>query len=87
MKDILDINLSRNKYFLIYLISLLFFAVCCFNYENYIHPLKEIVILVFLAIIGFIVINYADKDKDLYKIAFIVIFYLHLMQLLMNQNI
>ena len=73
MKDILDINLSRNKYFLIYLISLLFFAVCCFNYENYIHPLKEIVILVFLAIIGFIVINYADKDKDLYKIAFIVI--------------
>lgn len=73
MKDILDINLSRNKYFLIYLISLLFFAVCCFNYENYIHPSKEIVILVFLAIIGFIVINYADKDKDLYKIAFIVI--------------
>jgi hypothetical protein len=40
-----SINLSRNKYFLIYLISLLFFAVCCFNYENYIHPLKEIVII------------------------------------------
>lgn len=73
MVKLSNINITKNKLYLIYLISLLFLAFCCFSTENYLYPVKEVIILIFLAILGFVLINYVDKTRELHKVAFVII--------------
>lgn len=77
----IDIELSKNKLFLIYVFSLSLIALYCFNYENLLNPVKELCVLLFLFVIGFVVINYSidRNEENIHLVAFVIIILFGLM--------
>ena len=67
---------SSKKYWLIYLILILVLGLSTLTYENVLNPSFEISIFLIVAVLGILCIVYYfmhDSDKELYKVAFVII--------------
>ena len=67
---------NSKKYWLIYVIMVLFGLITQMNVANYGQPIEEIIIFILVSIIGIICIAYFTShgnDKELHKTAFIII--------------
>ena len=65
--------IHSRKYWFIYLVLLVIASLSMMNVENYIHPKMEILMIIFLSIVGIVFISYFyhHDEKELYKIVFI----------------
>ena len=68
--------INSKKYWLLYLIFIIITSLSVVGSENFIHPKFELITFAFIAILGILSIVYYfmhDSDKELYKVAFIII--------------
>lgn len=71
-----DNLLTSKKYWIIYFSLILIFALSRFEIVNYQHPKMEIIAFILLTLMGIFCISYFkghNKDKELYKTAFVII--------------
>lgn len=71
-----DNLIKSKKYWIIYLVFILITSLSMFTLNNYIYPIKEIIMIGLVAIFGIFAItfySYHNTDKELYKTAFVII--------------
>lgn len=65
---------NTKKYWILFLLLIVFHCLIRFGFDNYAHPKLELVTLLLISIIGVLSIAYYKSDnKSLYKTAFVVI--------------
>ena len=67
---------KSKKYWLIYLVIIVFISLSLFRADNYAHPKMEIIIIILVSLLGIFTISYYqghNDEKELYKTAFLII--------------
>ncbi len=78
-KTLFDEVKNSKKYWLIFIILTIICSLTIFNESNYLHPKMEIIIFIIAIILGILCISYyflktkQSGDKELYKVAFVLI--------------
>ena len=66
--------INSKKYWILYLLLIVFYCLIRFQFKNYEHPKFELVSVFIISLIGVLSISYYKSDnKSLYKTAFVVI--------------
>ena len=66
--------INSKKYWILYLLLIVFYCLIRFQFKNYEHPKFELVSVFVISLIGVLSISYYKSDnKSLYKTAFVVI--------------
>ncbi len=76
LSEFKDVLISSKKYWLIYLVLIIVLGLSTVTYKNVLHPGFEIGALLIVAFLGILCIVYYfmhDSDRELYKVAFVII--------------
>ena len=76
LNEFKDVLISSKKYWLIYLVLIIVLGLSTVTYKNVLHPGFEIGTLLVVAFLGILCIVYYfmhDSDRELYKVAFVII--------------
>ena len=65
---------EMKKFILLYILTVIFFVFITFNQNNYLHPIKNLLIIFIIVIEGIIcLLFYKFNSKELHKVAFVII--------------